>query len=88
MDQIEGSFVPAAWNCFRDTFDSGESEFARCRIIGGDDLVFLPVLLFRILRHRKVCGLAVQIFRALVVCQIFLQVAKVAEALALIVSTC
>ena len=38
-----------------------------CGVAGGERLVLLPVLLFRFLRDREVCGSGLQIFRVVVV---------------------
>lgn len=70
MDQVEGASVSTTRNCGGSSLALGKSKLALRWIAGVGDLVFLPVLLLRVLRHREVCGLTLQIFRAVVVCRL------------------
>lgn len=79
MDQGEGNFVSASGLGGGGALDFGESQLENGRAGGADGLVFLPVLLLCVLRHRKVRGRAIQVFRLGVVCAVF--VAKPAETL-------
>ena len=75
VDQGEGSVVSAARNLIGSAADFGKPELESCGTVGVGDLVFMPVLLLRVLRHREICGLQLQIFRAMVVCEILFPVA-------------
>lgn len=71
MDQGEGNFIPAARNRGGGAFSFGESQLESGWFAGVGDLVFLSVLLLCVLRDREVCGLQLQVFRAVVICLLF-----------------
>lgn len=62
LDQVEGSFVFAAWNDFRRAAASPRLEHSRFSPPGALRLVFLPGLLFRLLRDREVRGFHLSLF--------------------------
>jgi hypothetical protein len=71
LDQVEGDFVFGDWHFVGGANLDRNSKLGDSRVSRDNDLVFLPVLLFRVLCDREVCGFAVPVFGALVVCVLF-----------------
>jgi hypothetical protein len=71
VDQVERNFVFDHRIGVRRAVGVGESELEGGSVFRDLDLVLLPVLLFRVLCDREVCGSGVSVFGVVVVCVLF-----------------
>ena len=54
VDKIQRTVIPAARNRRRDATGNGESDSEICFVAGAGNLVLLPSVLLRVLRHREI----------------------------------